>query len=118
MKDSSSQDQVPKGRSRMTAAAVSPFSHIDQAPPDPILGLTEAFNADPNPNKVNLGVGVYQDASGKVPILEVVREAEKRLLATESTKTYLPIDGLAAYDRAVQELLLGEGSSLITQRRA
>jgi aromatic-amino-acid transaminase len=101
----------------MTMIAASPFSHIDQAPPDPILGLTEAFNADSNPNKVNLGVGVYQDASGKVPILDVVREAERRLLETESTKTYLPIDGLAVYDRAVQELLLGEGSPLIAEGR-
>jgi aromatic-amino-acid transaminase len=101
----------------MTMTAVSPFSHIEQAPPDPILGLTEAFNADTNPNKVNLGVGVYQDATGKVPILDVVREAEKRLLVTETTKSYLPIDGLAAYDKAVQELLLGRSSSLITEGR-
>lgn len=101
----------------MPTTAVSPFSYVEPAPPDPILGLTEAFNADGNPNKVNLGVGVYQDASGKVPILEVVREAEKRLLSTENTKTYLPIDGLAIYDRDVQELLLGSDSPLISDGR-
>ncbi|MEO6724518.1 MAG: aromatic amino acid aminotransferase, partial [Blastocatellia bacterium] len=54
----------------------SPFAHIQQAPPDPIIGLTEAFNNDTNPAKVNLGVGVYQDANGKVPVLDVVREAQ------------------------------------------
>ena len=65
-----------------------------------ILGLTEAFLADPSPDKVNLGVGVYQDDSGKVPVLDVVREAEKRWLAKEETKTYLPIDGVPAYNAA------------------
>jgi aromatic-amino-acid transaminase len=102
----------------MTVIAASPFSRIDQAPPDPILGLTEAFNADQNPKKVNLGVGVYQDASGKVPVLEVVREAENRLIESDATKSYLPIDGLAAYDKAVQQLLLGEESPLISEGRA
>src|SRR5207248_10900691 len=100
-------------KTRMTTLVESPFSQIEQAPPDPILGLTEAFNADPNPNKVNLGVGVYQDGSGKVPVLHVVREAEERWLAREDSKSYLPIDGAPAYNRQVQELLFGAGSPVL-----
>ena len=96
----------------------SPFVYVQAAPPDPIIGLTEAFNADTNPKKVNLGVGVYQNAEGKVPLLNVVREAESRLLQTEGTKTYLPIDGLAVYDKAVQKLLFGADSPILTEGRA
>ena len=98
--------------------ATSPFSHIEQAPPDPIIGLTEAFNADPSPDKVNLGVGVYQDAAGKVPLLKVVREAAARYSAQETTKTYLPIDGLGTYSKEVQKLLFGADSQLIAEGRA
>lgn len=98
--------------------ANSPFEQITQAPPDPIIGLTEAFNADPNPQKVNLGVGVYQDARGKVPVLKAVREAEARHYEQEATKTYLPIDGLAAYNKEVQKLLFGADSQVIAEGRA
>jgi aromatic-amino-acid transaminase len=98
--------------------STSPFSHIEQAPPDPIIGLTEAFNNDPNPSKVNLGVGVYQDANGKVPVLKVVREAEARYYASEATKSYLPIDGLAAYNKEVQKLLFGADSQVMAEGRA
>jgi aromatic-amino-acid transaminase len=98
--------------------ANSPFAHITQAPPDPIIGLTEAFNADANPKKVNLGVGVYQDASGRVPVLKVVREAEARYHEQEATKTYLPIDGVAAYNKEVQKLLFGADSQVIAEGRA
>ena len=93
------------------------FAAIEQAPADPILGLTEAFNADSNPHKVNLGVGVYQDESGRVPLLRVVREAEERLLTQETSKSYLPIDGLAAFNTKVQSLLLGSDSALIGDQR-
>ena len=96
----------------------SPFAHIEQAPPDPIIGLTEAFNNDSNPAKVNLGVGVYQDATGKVPVLNVVREAEKRFYESENTKSYLPIDGLPAYNKAVQQLLFGADSQVLAEGRA
>jgi aromatic-amino-acid transaminase len=96
----------------------SPFAPIEQAPPDPIIGLTEAFNQDSNPAKVNLGVGVYQDADGKVPVLKVVREAESRWYAQENTKSYLPIDGLAAYNKEVQKLLFGADSQVIAEARA
>ncbi|PKO16453.1 aromatic amino acid aminotransferase [candidate division BRC1 bacterium HGW-BRC1-1] len=96
----------------------SVFSQIALAPADPILGLTEAFNADTNPAKVNLGVGVYQDGSGKVPILEVVREAERRWQQKEETKSYIPIDGVPAYNKLVQRLVLGENSEVMASGRA
>ena len=96
----------------------SPFKSIEQAPTDPILGVTEAFNNDPNPAKVNLGVGVYQDAAGKVPLLKVVRESESRWAHEEATKSYLPIDGLPAYNREVQKLLLGADSQVLAESRA
>ncbi len=79
------------------------------APKDPILGVTEAYVADQNPKKVNLGVGVYTDDDGKVPLLECVREAEDTRVSSGTPKAYLPIDGLAAYDKAVQELVFVDG---------
>ncbi|XXZ33153.1 amino acid aminotransferase [Sorangium sp. So ce321] len=96
---------------------ISPFSDIPLAPADPILGLTDAFQKDQNPRKVNLGVGVYQNAQGKVPVLKVIREAEKRWYEKEDSKSYLPIDGAQAYTRAVQELLFGDGSALVKDGR-
>jgi len=87
------------------------------APGDPILGVTEAFVADQNPKKVNLGVGVYYDDNGKVPLLECVKRAEKLRLDTSPNRGYLPIDGLAAYDRAVQELVFGAGSAAVRDKR-
>jgi aromatic-amino-acid transaminase len=96
----------------------SPFRHIEQAPPDPIIGLTEAFNADTSQSKVNLGVGVYQDATGKVPVLKVVREAEARWQAQEATKTYMGIDGFPAFNQAVQRLLFGADAQVIAEGRA
>ncbi|HWO13167.1 MAG TPA: amino acid aminotransferase [Polyangiaceae bacterium] len=96
---------------------LSPFSEVPLAPADPILGLTEAFQADKNPNKVNLGVGVYQDGRGKVPVLSVVREAERRWYEKEDSKAYLPIDGLPSYRQEVQALLFGRDSSLLKEGR-
>jgi aromatic-amino-acid transaminase len=84
---------------------------VEMAPRDPILGITEAFNADTNPNKVNLGVGVYYDDAGKIPLLECVRRAERQLLEKSPPRGYLPIDGLPEYDRAVQRLVFGEASA-------
>ena len=95
----------------------SPFSAVTLAPADPILGLTEAFVADKNPKKVNLGVGVYQDGAGKVPVLAVVREAEKLWYEKEDSKSYIAIDGVPSYRKEVQELLLGVGSELIAAGR-
>jgi aromatic-amino-acid transaminase len=98
----------------MTASILA---RVELAPGDPILGVTEAFNADPNPRKVNLGVGVYYDDDGKVPVLECVRRVERDLLEAVAPKVYLPIDGLPAYDRAVRELAFGAGSAVIKQGR-
>jgi len=95
----------------------TPFAEVPLAPRDPILGLTEAFQADTRPTKVNLGVGVYTDESGKLPLLGAVREAERQRVEQMPARGYLPIDGLATYDRAVQSLLFGADSDLITQGR-
>ncbi len=100
------------------SASASLFSAIDMAPRDPILGITEAFNADKNPAKINLGVGVYYDENGKVPLLSCVRKAEAILIEQAAPRTYLPIDGLATYDAAVQELVFGADSAVIKERRA
>lgn len=83
------------------------FSGITEAPRDPILGLTEAFNADPKQEKVNLAVGVYYDDNGKIPLLDCVRTAEAALAQQPSARGYLPIDGLKAYDDAVKALVFG-----------
>jgi aromatic-amino-acid transaminase len=93
------------------------FAELALAPPDPILGLTEAFNADTRAGKVNLGVGVYLGEDGKIPLLESVRLAEAARLQSPSPRGYIPIDGLAAYDQAVQKLLFGEDSALISAGR-
>src|ERR1700750_28614 len=80
------------------------FAAVEMAPRDPILGLNEQFNADPNPAKVNLGVGVYYDENGKLPLLQCVRAAEEMLMEAPKARGYLPIDGIAAYDQATQAL--------------
>jgi aromatic-amino-acid transaminase len=90
---------------------------VQLAPRDPIIGVTEAFVADPNPKKVNLGVGVYTDDEGKVPLLECVRRAEQQRLEAATPRNYLPIDGLAAYDRAVQELVFGADAPALKAKR-
>ena len=83
------------------------FEKLEMAPADPILGLTEAFNNDPNPAKVNLGVGVYKDETGVTPVMNSVRRAERMLLETETTKSYLPIPGAPAYGEVVRSFLFG-----------
>src|ERR1044071_8729441 len=90
---------------------------VEMAPGDPILGVTETFVADKNPNKVNLGVGVYYDDNGKVPLLECVREVESERSASGRPWPYLPIDGLAAYDKAVQALVFGADSAALKEGR-
>ena len=91
----------------MSSTSASLFNAVQMAPRDPILGLNEQFNADANPNKINLGVGVYFDDQGKLPVLRCVAAAEAQLLASPKAKGYLPIDGIAAYDKAVQGLVFG-----------
>ena len=96
---------------------MSLFSAVEMAPRDPILGLNEQFNADPNPRKVNLGVGVYFDDNGKLPLLQCVQAAEKALMDTPTARGYLPIDGIAAYDNAVKALVFGADAEPVTSGR-
>lgn len=93
------------------------FENIEQAAPDPILGLTEVYNADPNPDKINLGVGIYQNEQGKTPVLPSVKRAEELILKQEASKSYLPIPGSPDYAKAVQTLLFGEDSELRAEGR-
>jgi len=95
----------------------SPLASVPMAPRDPILGITELFVADKNPRKVNLGVGVYYDDAGKVPLLECVRRAEQQRVQSGAPKSYLPIDGLQAYDVAVQTLVFGAGAPVLSDKR-
>ncbi|MEJ7932285.1 amino acid aminotransferase [Ramlibacter sp. AN1015] len=97
---------------------MSLFSAVELAPRDPILGLNEQFNADPNPHKVNLGVGVYYDDQGKLPLLHCVLQAEQQMMESPKPRGYLPIDGIAAYDKAVQTLVFGADSEPVKSGRA
>ncbi|NBQ54984.1 MAG: aminotransferase class I/II-fold pyridoxal phosphate-dependent enzyme, partial [Proteobacteria bacterium] len=94
------------------------FSAVELAPRDPILGLTEGFNADNNPNKVNLGVGVYYNDNGKLPLLEAVKAAEKARLEAAPARGYQPIEGLGAFNTSVQNLIFGADSPLLEESRA
>jgi len=93
------------------------FAAVELAPRDPILGLNEQFASDPNPAKVNLGVGVYYDDDGKLPLLQCVQEAEKLMMEAPKARGYLPIDGIAAYDKAVQGLVFGADSAAVKAGR-
>ena len=96
---------------------MSLFSAVEMAPRDPILGLNEQFNADTNPSKVNLGVGVYFDDNGKLPLLKCVQTAEATMMAKPTPRGYLPIDGIAAYDAAVKGLVFGAESDVVKSGR-
>ena len=93
------------------------FAAVEMAPRDPILGLNEQFNTDPNPAKVNLGVGVYFDENGMLPLLQCVQEAEKMMMQAPKPRGYLPIDGIAAYDKAVQNLVFGADTEAVKSGR-
>ncbi|WP_018228895.1 amino acid aminotransferase [Methyloversatilis universalis] len=95
----------------------SVFSTVEMAPRDPILGLTEAFNADTRTTKVNLGVGVYYDDAGKLPLLRAVRAAEETRMKNAPPRGYQPIEGAPAYNKAVQDLLFGQGAALTADGR-
>jgi len=101
----------------MTSPAPSLFSSVEMAPKDPILGLTETFLADQRPEKVNLGVGVYYDNQGKLPLLRAVKRAEEARVAKGLPRGYQPIDGPAAYNKAVQALLFGKASPVLASGR-
>ncbi|WP_434525240.1 amino acid aminotransferase [Photorhabdus asymbiotica] len=94
------------------------FEKITAAPADPILGLADSFRSDPRTNKINLGIGVYKDETGKTPVLTSVKKAEQYLLENETTKNYLPISGLAEFGRVTQELLFGKDNPIVTDKRA
>ena len=96
---------------------MSLFSAVEMAPRDPILGLNEQYAADTNPNKVNLGVGVYFDDNGKLPLLQCVQAAEKAMMSTPTARGYLPIDGIVAYDNAVKGLVFGADSDVVKSGR-
>jgi aromatic-amino-acid transaminase len=96
---------------------MSMFTAVEMAPRDPILGLNDQFAADQNPKKVNLGVGVYYDDKGKLPLLQCVQRAEKTMMDAPKPRGYLPIDGIASYDAAVQTLVFGPGSEPVTSGR-
>ena len=97
--------------------STSLLAGVPMAPRDPILGVTEAYNADKNPNKVNLGVGIYYDDHGKVPLLECVKRAERQMMENSMPRAYLPIDGIAAYDKAVQQLVFGADHPAVLANR-
>jgi aromatic-amino-acid transaminase len=96
---------------------MSLFTAVEMAPRDPILGLNEAFNADPRQGKINLGVGVYFDEQGKIPLLRAVAQAEQALVEAHNPRGYLPIEGLTSYDQGVQKLLFGASSALLAAGR-
>jgi aromatic-amino-acid transaminase len=98
----------------MTASLLA---NVEMAPKDPILGVTEIYVADTNPKKVNLGVGVYYDDSGKVPVLKSVRTTEQKLAETAMPRNYLPIDGLQVYNKAVQGVVFGADSKAVKSGR-
>jgi aromatic-amino-acid transaminase len=96
---------------------MSLFTAVEMAPRDPILGLNEQFASDTHAHKVNLGVGVYYDDNGKLPLLQCVQAAEKRMAEKPSPRGYLPIDGIAAYDSAVKALVFGADSEPVRSGR-
>ena len=94
------------------------FETLEVAPADPILGLTAAYNQDTNPDRINLGVGVYKDGDGNTPVFNSVQRAEARFLDRQNTKDYLPISGAPEYAAAVQALLFGPEHEVVTGKRA
>ena len=90
---------------------------LKRLPDDPILGLAAACKADPNPNKVDLTIGIYMDEQGLCPVFEAVRQAQQVLMAEETTKAYMPPAGDAAFNSGMQQLLLGEGSAALVDGR-
>lgn len=94
------------------------FEKVPAAPADPILGLTEEFKNDPRDNKINLGVGIYKNEESQTPVLATVKKAEAMLLESEKTKSYLTIEGTVEYGLAVQKLLFGADSKIVTEKLA
>jgi len=94
------------------------FEHVEEAPADPILGITQNYNTDTFPNKVNLGVGAYRTPEGKPLVLSCIRKAELEIVNSgKFNKEYIPIDGLPEYTQAAAKLLLGENSPALKEKR-
>ncbi len=93
------------------------FEHLDAVPPDPILGILAAYAADTNPKKLDLGIGVYRDEAGNTPILKCVAQAERTLIATQTSKSYLGPRGVTGFNSAMSELIFGRESDTVTQGR-
>ena len=93
------------------------FRHIEFYPGDPILSLVETFNADRREGKVNLGIGIYFDGEGRLPVLPSVRSAEVERAAEAHPRSYLPMEGLAQYRNAVQKLVFGTENPLLREGR-
>jgi len=110
-------ENVAQATQSVNSTAASLLAAVPMAPKDPILGVSETFAADQNPKKVNLGVGVYYDDTGKIPLLECVRQAERQLAESAPSRGYLPIDGLQVYDKAVQALVFGDDSPALVEGR-
>ncbi|XP_075552852.1 glutamate oxaloacetate transaminase 2 [Dermacentor variabilis] len=109
---------LPKSAYGVTCArACSWWSHVEMGPPDPILGVTEAFKKDTNPKKMNLGVGAYRDDTGKPYVLPSVRKAEEIIMSKKLDKEYLPIGGMSEFCNAAAQLAFGEDSEVIKSKR-
>lgn len=96
---------------------MSLYKSVEKAPDDPILSLVEQYNQDTRPEKVNLSIGIYTDANGKVPILKAVNEAQDYFLKEQKPHVYLPMHGLNSYIDAVKRLIFSEHSSVLTENR-
>ena len=94
------------------------FELMDKAPADPIMGITELYNTDTNPNKINLSMGVFKDEQGNTPLLDCVKEAEAKIYATEDTKAYSAIEGFSSFNDAVLPLIFGTKHEAVTSGRA
>ncbi len=113
MSPANSSNPTPRAEKSMA----SPFNHVELAPKDPILGMTEAYLADSRSPKINLGVGVYTNADGKVPVLRAVSEVEQERMRMPPMRSYLPIDGMSTYNLVSQKLLFGDDSKLLVDGR-
>ena len=94
------------------------FESMDKAPADPIMGITELYNTDTNPKKINLSMGVFKDEQGNTPLLDCVKEAEAKIYATEDTKAYSAIEGFSSFNDAVLPLIFGTKHEAVTSGRA
>ena len=113
----SSHDALVRPSSSRVRAAASFFQEVEQAPPDPILGVTEAFKKDSSPDKLNLGVGAYRTENLEPLVLDVVKKAEERIMSQNNNKEYLAVEGFAPFREVTARLLLGDDSKALKEKR-